>query len=143
MLPEGPPTIANIEGLRAQIKADLEAEKADPASVGWPDNMRATIGNMIERVPSFLPNEPGRPAVVDRVAAREARDDVKNDLKQLDDLLEKRDEKDKRLAWKLASWTLDQMRKVLKYREKPEGGRRRTRSRRPLSRRISKKRIVR
>jgi hypothetical protein len=144
MLPS--PTIAGIESLQAQIKEELKAEKADPA-YGWPDNFHAIILNMIERDPSFLPSEPGHVnvAVADIVgdaAVQSSQDNVKTNLDKLNGLLQKRDAKDKRMAWKMAYYTLEWMKQVLKYREEnrlarerraarqeARGGRRSTRGR--------------
>jgi hypothetical protein len=126
MLPEGSPTIAQIKRLQEEVKTQIQANKADPPSAGWPDNILAIILNMIERDPSFLPDQPGRAAVVDNAAVRDARDNVDIGLVQLRKDLEKRDAKDKGPSWAIAHWTLDQMRKVLKYRD-DRGGRRRTR----------------
>lgn len=144
MLPS--PTIAGIESLQAQIKEELKAEKADPA-YGWPDNFHAIILNMIERDPSFLLSEPGHVnvAVADIVgdaAVQSSQDNVKTNLDKLNGLLQKRDAKDKRMAWKMAYYTLEWMKQVLKYREEnrlarerraarqdARGGRRSTRGR--------------
>ena len=157
MLP--PPTIADIERLQAQIKEELKAEKSDPA-YGWPDNFHAIILNMIERDPSFLPGEPGHAnvAVADIVGdaiVQSSQDNVKTNLDKLTGLLQERDAKEKRMAWKMAYYTLEWMKQVLKYREEnrqarerraarqaARGGRRRT-PRGRKSRRVSKKRIIR
>ena len=161
MLPEGPPTIADIESLQAQITAELKAEKVNPDH-GWPDNFLAIINNMIERVPSFLPGEPGQANVavadiVDDAAVQSSKDNVKKNLGELNRLIQERDAKEKRMCWKRAYLTLEWMKKVLMYRGElemaqqrraaargaPMGGKRRSTRRGRKSRRISKKRIIR
>ena len=129
MLPEGPPTIADIESLQAQITAELKAEKVNPDH-GWPDNFLAIINNMIERVPSFLPGEPGQANVavadiVDDAAVQSSKDNVKKNLGELNRLIQERDAKEKRMCWKRAYLTLEWMTKVLMYRGELEGAQQR------------------
>ena len=60
MLPEGPPTIADIERVAA------EAKEARISSQGWPDNFLAIINNMVEREPYFS-GEPYGPGIKERI----------------------------------------------------------------------------
>jgi hypothetical protein len=97
MLPEGSPTIADIDRLR------LEAKQVRMNSQGWPDNYIATIVNMVEREPYFLQG-PFGPRI----------------REQIDTLTRPRDEDnadDKYESWDTVNAVFIWLKKALEFRE--------------------------